>query len=113
MFRVSNGVGQGAVRFAVLFNVNTYLTVPLLRLSHLGYRNGGIFLGASFFDNDILLMPASRSSLQEMLNICLTFADRKHLKFVTNSLPYISKNKCIISKINKNMEGNLLLWVTK
>ena len=72
------------------------------------------------YADDLLLLSASRSGLQELAKICESFATKKSLKFSTNVNPENSQTKCIIfsrQKIDfKKVEpvllnGNPLPWV--
>ena len=69
-FSVSNGVRQGAVSSGNLFAIYRDSILTLLQKSGLGCHLFGIFYGALFYADDILLLSASRSGLQEMVNIC-------------------------------------------
>ena len=95
-FSVRNGVRQGAVSSAILFAVYINDLLILLRKSRLGCHIDGFFFRAIIFADDIFLMSASRSGLQQMVNICTELASSKNLKFGTNTNPEKSKTKCLI-----------------
>ena len=115
-FSVRNGVRQGAVSSGILFAVYIDSLLQELRDSGFGCHIKGIFTGA----DDVFLLSASRSGLQEMVNICQRFASSRNLKFGTNADPVKSKTKCLIFS-NKNvvqdkfkkivLDGNELPWV--
>ena len=78
------------------------------------------FYGALIYADDIILLSASRSGLQAMVDICQKFVVMRNLKFGTNSDPIKSKTKCIVfskKKIDLNclkrieLDGNELPWV--
>ena len=65
-------------------------------------------LGALIFADDIMLLSASRSGLQTMVDICQEFVAGKNLKFGTSPDPDKSKTKCIVfSKVKRDWQ-NLL-----
>ena len=104
----------------ILFAVYIDSLLQELRDSGFGCRIKGIFFGALVFADDLFLLSASRSGLQEMVNICQRFASSRNLKFGTNADPVKSKTKCLIFS-NKNivqdkfkrivLDGNELPWV--
>ena len=72
------------------------------------------------YADDLLLISASRSGLQCMVDICQKFTERKNLKFSTNPNPEKSKTKCIVfSKKQRDLRdiapirlnGDPLPWV--
>ena len=93
-FSVKNGVRQGAVSSAILFAVYINELLAFLRQARLGCHVQGVFYGALVFADDILLLSASRSGLQAMVDICYGFAAKRNLKFGTNSDQEKSKTKC-------------------
>ena len=107
-FSVKNGVRQGAVSSAILFAVYIDKILDILRMSGFGCHIHGVFLGALVFADDVMLLSATRSGLQAMINVCSEFAGRKNLKFGTNADPEKSKTKCIVFSKNKKDFKNLL-----
>ena len=72
------------------------------------------------YADDLLLLSASRSGLQSMINKCSDFMKQKKLKFSTNVDPRKSKTKCVIfskkAKDRQNvtpvkLNGDDLPWV--
>ena len=121
-FSVKNGVRQGAVSSAILFAVYIDELLALLRQARIGCHIQGVFYGALIFADDILLLSASRSGLQAMVDECQVFAAKKNLKFGTHPDPEKSKTKCIVFSKNKKDHLNLqpveldrvpLPWVSK
>ena len=119
-FTVTNGVRQGAVSSPILFSVYIYDLFTVLRSSGLGCRLNGHFLGCFGYADDLLLLSASRSGLQSMINKCSEFMKQKKLKFSTNIDPVKSKTKCVIfskkarDRVNVSpvkLNGDDLPWV--
>ena len=96
MFTVSNGVRQGDVSSAILFALYIDELLNVLRQAKIGSHIDGIFYGALVFTDDILLLSASCSGLQAMVNLCQSFVAQKNLKFGTHPNPDKSKTKCIV-----------------
>ena len=117
-FPVLNGVRQGAVSSPLLFSVYIDGLIKELRMSGLGCRLDRFFYGCLGYADDLLLLSASRSGLQGMVNICDRFAKSKSLKFSTHADPVKSKTKCIIFSKRKPadvapilLNGDPLPWV--
>ena len=119
-FTVTNGVRQGAVSSPILFSVHIDDLFSILRNSGLGCYLHGAYFGCLGYADDLLLLSASRSGLQSMVDTCSVFMKKKCLKFSTNANPAKSKTKCIIfSKKPKDREnvlpimlnGDNLPWV--
>ena len=96
MFKVSNGVRQGAVSSAILFAVYIDELLRILKISRLGCYIDAVFVGAFIFADDIFLLSASRAGLQSLVNLCHKFASEHNLKFGTHSDPAKSKTQCIV-----------------
>ena len=121
-FEVQNGVRQGAVTSGIFFAVYIDELIRILRRTGLGCHIHGIFYGAMIFADDIILLSASRTGLQAMVNTCYDFALSKNLKFGTNADPSKSKTKCILfskKRFNTMSLGNITLggdslpWVSQ
>ena len=121
-FSVSNGVRQGAVSSAIFFSVYINELFGILRKAGLGCHILGTFIGCFGYADDILLLSASKSGLQSMVNLCQKFEIKKNLKFSTNENSDKSKTKCLVfSRSQKNrfnlppvlLDGNPLPWVSK
>ena len=121
-FSVANGVRQGAVSSAILFAVYIDKLLDNLRRAGFGCHIHGVFLGALVFADDIMLLSATRSGLQTMIDICSEFADGLNLKFGTNADPVKSKTKCIVFSKNRKhpidplpltLKGCPLPWVDR
>ena len=119
-FTVTNGVRQGAVSSPILFSLYIDELFKALRFSGLGCRLNSQFYGCLGYADDLLLLSASRSGLQSMINKCSDFMKVKKLKFSTNVDPRKSKTKCVIfskkAKDRQNvapvkLNGDDLPWV--
>ena len=121
-FSVKNGVRQGAVSSPIFFSVYIDSLMKILRESGIGCSISNIYLGCFGYADDLLLLSASRSGLQSMVNICEKFAAQKCLKFSTSNDPEKSKTKCLVfstrAKDCENvapiiLNGDPLPWVTR
>ena len=121
-FLVKNGVRQGAVSSPLLFSVYIDDLFKLLRSSGFGCHISSIFFACFGYADDLLILSASRSGLQVLVNICERFARRKGLKFSTHENPALSKTKCIIFSRKKvdsskiapiSLNQDPLPWVTE
>ena len=122
MFKISNGVRQGAVSSPLLFSIYIDGLLVLLRNSGLGCKVANFYYGVLGYADDLLLLSASRTGLQAMVAICEKFMKQRRLKFSTNVNPMKSKTKCIVFSKVKNCQVNLapitlngdpLPWVDK
>ena len=118
-FGVSNGVRQGAVSSPLLFSIYIDELFRILRQKGLGCHINDIFLGCFGYADDLMLLSASKSGLQEMIRTCEQFAKKKNLKFSTNVDPTKSKTKGIIFSKNPVrqvppvlLNGDPLPWVS-
>ena len=107
-FPVTNGFRQGAVSSPTLFSVYINDLFRLLKQSGLGCRIQNCFFGCFGYADDLLLLSASRSGLQSMVNICAGFAESRNLKFSTNPDPKKSKTKCLIFSKQARARQNVL-----
>ena len=118
-FEVCNGVRQGAVSSPLLFSIYIDRLFSLLRNSGFGYRLFNVFYGCFGYADDILLLSASRTGLQAMVDMCNKFMRKRGLKFSTNEIASKSKTKCILFSQKKipsiapvKLDGNSLPWVS-
>ena len=106
-FSVTNGVRQGAISSPLLFSVYINGLIVKLRSTGLGCYVGTLFMGCLGYADDILLLSASRTGLQVLVETCAKFVRKKNLKFSTNANPEKSKTKCIV--FSKNPRDRLQL----
>ena len=104
-FIVSNGVRQGGVIYEIFFSVY-YINKLLIILckSVFGCNIYGVFFGAITYADDIFLLIASRSGVQDMIDISETFASRMNLILGTNKNPDKSKTDTV-KQVNINLNG--------
>ena len=90
------GVRQSAVNSLQLFSF--YIDGLLRQLVNfaLGCYVDHFFFGCLGYADDLLIMSASGSVLQSMVEICEIFAWESYLKFSTDPDPMKSKTKCLI-----------------
>ena len=107
-FQVKNGVRQGAVSSAILFEVYINELMTNLKKTELGCHIDGVFFGAVIFADKVFLLSGSRSGLQVLVDTCDAFASKKNLKFGTNSNPQKSNTKCLVFSKNKKDQHNII-----
>ena len=81
LFSVSNGVKQGGILSPILFNV--YMDQPSVKLnaSKIGGDIGGVSVNHLCYANDICLISLSSAGMQQLLNICDTYAKEYDLLY--------------------------------
>ena len=94
-FSIRNGTRQGSVASPAFFSVYLDEILTELRNLNLGCRVGGLWMGATIFADDIMLLSPGRSSMIEMLNICQAYASEHNLQFSVDPNPAKSKSKAI------------------
>ena len=79
-------------------------------------------MGAAIFADDITLMSPARSSMREMLKICVKYANEHNLQFSVNPNPSKSKSKAVymcgrvnnvVYPDNLQLNDHVLPWVQK
>ena len=82
IFDVCCGVRRGGVLSPMLFAINVDDIIDELKSSQEGCSIGGLYLGCVMYADDLLLLSASLTTLQRMINICASVAG--HLDIVFN-----------------------------
>ena len=73
-FSVYCGVRQDGVLSPLMFNIYVDDLIHQLEASNYGCYVTGKFFGCIMYADDLLLLPATVTGLQQMLNICYSFA---------------------------------------
>ena len=106
----------------ILFSIYIDNLFYELAESGFGCKLNTVYFGCLGYADDILLLSASRSGLQCMVDLCSRFMSKKSLKFSTNVNPAKSKTKCIIfstkakecmNVLPVKLNGTNLPWVTE
>ena len=91
-----------------------------LRRLGVGCHIGGMFMGATIYADDVILIAPCRSALQLMLKVCEDFALRNNLRYSSDPNPVKSKSKCIFMSGKSStdsypaplvLNGQTLPWV--
>ena len=82
-FAIFSGVRQGSVLFASFINIYVDDLIKELESSKFGCSIDNTFFGCVMYADDLLLMSASISGLQSMLDICYQFGQR-HLMILNS-----------------------------
>ena len=94
-FSLTNGVKQGGVLSAILYCFYCNDLFKYLREKKSGCWINGHYMGILGYSDDNLLIAPSRSSLQNMLQVCEEYAADHNLKFSTDKNPTKCKTKCL------------------
>ena len=94
-FPIRNGTRQGSIASPVFWAVYCDLLIKELRQLGVGAHIAGVFMGASAYADDLVLVSPTRHAMQQMLAVCEDYADRYNILFSTHPNPQQSKTKCI------------------
>ena len=94
-FSIRNGTRQGSVLSPCLFSVYLDDLLKELRQQGIGCHMGGMWVGAAGYADDLILLAPSRTAMQQMIRICVRYANEFNLQFSTDPNPALSKSKCI------------------
>ena len=109
-FPIRNGVRQGAVISPLFFNFYMNELFNLLSRSGSGCSIENFYAGCFAYADDIFLISASRSGLQDMLNIANKYVEEHNISFSTNKDPSKSKTKGVVfSRKKLNFEPEPLV----
>ena len=119
-FPIRNGTRQGSIASPVFWAVSCDQLIKELRDLGIGAYVAGVFMGASAYADDLVLVAPTRHAMQLMLGVCEDYAARNNILFSTHTNPNLSKTKCIfMSGKTKNLSkpvpltlcGRDLPWV--
>ena len=119
-FGILNGTRQGSVLSPCIFSIYMDELLQELRQLGVGCHIGGMFMGATIYADDVLLLAPCRTALQLMLKVCEDFAVRNNLQYSSDPNPAKSKSKCLYM-CGKNtvrypapliLNGQSLPWVS-
>ena len=91
-----------------------------LRDLKLGCYVGGVWMGATGYADDLLLLAPVRSVLAEMVRVCEEYGRQHNMVFSTDPVPSKSKTKCMFFCGHRNvvrypdqiqLDGKILPWV--
>lgn len=111
---VRSGIRQGGILSPFLFNIYVDSLIMTLKSSDLGCHVSGVYLGCIAYADDFLLLSASVTHLQKMLDMCCEHAKDIDIEF--------NPKKCCLLKIGKhcrtnignlNMNGCDIVWMDK
>ena len=94
-FNISNGTRQGSVASPAFWSVYLDPLFSELRREGVGCHLGGMWMGATAFADDVLLLAPNRAAAQKMLRTCELFAAANNIMFSTDPNPDKSKSKAV------------------
>ena len=94
-FGISNGTRQGAVLSPPLFSLYLDDLLKELRALGVGCHMGGLWMGATCYADDLLLLAPTCSAMEAMIKVCEKYAIRNNISFSTHENPVKSKTKCL------------------
>ena len=100
-YSICNGIRQGGVASPILFLVYMDELYQRLILAGFGLYIGTVFVGILGYADDILLLAATLSTLNDMLKVCEIFG--KEFDIMYNP----GKSKCIVFNVNKHLDSGL------
>ena len=119
-FSITNGTMQGSVISPTLWCVYLDDLIKKLRDLKLGVYVAGVWMGATGYADDLLLLAPVRSVLAEMVRVCEEYGKEHNMVFSTDPVQTLSKTKCMFFCGNLNnvsypdsiyLDGKALPWV--
>ena len=101
LFPILNGTRQGSVSSPALWAIYCDPLIQALRDLGVGAHVGIMFMGVTMYADDLLLIAPTRGAMQQMLEVCETYARNYNICFSTDPDPVKSKSKCIFMIGNK------------
>ena len=92
-FTVANGVKQGGVISPILFNVYMDDLSTALNSSSIGGYLGRAFLNHLCYADDLCIITLSSSGMQQLLNICQSYAIKQQLLYNGFKIIYLMFQK--------------------
>ena len=106
-FSVRNGVKQGGVLSPVLFTLYFDQLLSRLAESRTGCHLGSCFAGAFAYADDVILLSPSLSGLEDMLNVCESYACEYQLQFNASKSKLVVINGAAIPRTVSFMGGEI------
>lgn len=94
-FSNSNGSKQGQVASPIYWNLYLDDLLKELRMLGVGCYVADVFLCATAYADNLLLMSRTRSSMATMLKVCKRFAAEHNMSFSVHEVPAKSKTKVV------------------
>jgi hypothetical protein len=79
----------------VFWAVYCDLLIKELRQLEVGAHIAWVYMGASAYADDLVLVAPTRHAMQQMLAVCEDYANQNQILFKTHPNPQLSKKKCI------------------
>ena len=92
---ILNGTRQGSVASPALWAMYCDPLIQELRKLGVGAHVAGLYMGVTMYADDLLLISPTRGAMQQMLQVCDSYAAEYNISFSTDPSPSKSKSKCI------------------